>query len=148
MTGSVKIIADGPIGGFLRFDNSKIGVAGVGASGAVQDAIFPARHQVRGIRTGMAIRNLKKDAIVLTCQMMCAGRILEEKEIPLAGNGQTARFIHELFSPDRNLRIRGIGALHRARRREVHRIGPGDGCRQPHLHDLALRAGPAITRRE
>ena len=97
VTGSVKIIANGPVGGFLRFDNSEIGVAGVGASEAVQDAIFPARHQVRGIRTGMAIRNLKKDAIDITCQLMRAGKVLKGKEIPLAGHGQTAQFIHELF---------------------------------------------------
>ena len=98
VTGSVKIIADGPIGGFLRFDNSEIGVAGVGASGAVRDAIFPARHLLRGIRTGMAIRNLKQDAIEVTCQLMRDGRVLQEQEIPLAGNGQTSRFIHELFT--------------------------------------------------
>ena len=98
VTGSVKIIADGPIGGFLRFDNSEIGVAGVGASGAVRDAIFPARHLLRGIRTGMAIRNLKQDAIEVTCQLMRDGRVLQEQEIPLAGNGQTARFIHKLFT--------------------------------------------------
>ena len=98
VTGSVKVIANGPIGGFLRFDNPEIGVAGVGASGAVQDAIFPARHQAGGIRTGVAIRNLKPDAIEVTCQLMRDGRVLEEKEIPLAGNGQTAQFIHELFT--------------------------------------------------
>ena len=97
VTGSVKVIAPGPIGGFLRFDNPNVGVAGVGASEAVQDAIFPARHQARGIRTGMAIRNLKKDAIDIICQLMRDGRGLEEKEIPLAGHGQTAQFIHELF---------------------------------------------------
>ncbi len=97
-TGSVKVVADGPIGGFLRFDHPEIGVAGVGASEAVQDAIFPARHQIRGIRTGMAIRNLTKNAIKVTCQLMRAGRALEEQEISIAGNGQTAQFIHELFA--------------------------------------------------
>ena len=97
VTGSVRVIANGPIGGFLRFAHPEIGVAGVGTSGAVQNAIFPARHQVRGIRTGMAIRNLKPDAIEVTCQLMQDGQVLEEKEIPLAGNGQTAQFIHELF---------------------------------------------------
>ena len=98
VTGSVKVIANGPIGGFLRFDHPEIGVAGVGASGAVQDAIFPARHQAGGLRTGTAIRNLKQGAIEVTCQLMQDGQVLEEKEIPLAGNGQTAQFIHELFA--------------------------------------------------
>ena len=101
VTGSVKVIANGPIGGFLRFAHSEIGVAGVGAGGAVRDAIFPARNQARGIRTGMALRNLKQDAIDITCQLMRDGRVLEEKEVPLAGNGQAAQFIHELFTtPD------------------------------------------------
>ena len=45
----------------------------------------------------MAIRNLKKDAIDITCQLMRAGKVLKGKEIPLAGHGQTAQFIHELF---------------------------------------------------
>ena len=97
VTGSVKVIANGPIGGFLRFAHSKIGVAGVGAGGAVQDAIFPAQHQALGVRTGMALHNLKQDAIDITCQLMQGGRGLGEKQIPLAGNGQTAQFIHELF---------------------------------------------------
>ena len=98
VTGSVRVIANGPIGGFLRFAHSEIGVAGVGASEAVRDAIFPARNQVRGIRMGMALRNLKQGMIAITCQLMQDGRGLEEKEIPLAGNGQTAQFIHELFA--------------------------------------------------
>ena len=43
VTGSVKVTSDRPIGGVLRFDLPGIGVAGVGASQPVQDAIFPAR---------------------------------------------------------------------------------------------------------
>ena len=97
VTGSVKVIANGPIGGFLRFTHSEIGVAGVGVGGAARDVIFPARNQARGIRTGMALRNLKQGMIDITCQVMQDGRSLGEKEIPLAGNGQTAQFIHELF---------------------------------------------------
>ena len=98
VTGSVRVIANGPIGGFLRFAHSEIGVAGIGASETVRDAIFPARNQARGIRTGMALRNLKQGMITITCQLMQDGRGLEEKEIPLAGNGQTSQFIHELFA--------------------------------------------------
>ena len=45
VTGSVKVVSDGPIGGVLRFDLPGIGVAGVGASPPVGDAIFPARRQ-------------------------------------------------------------------------------------------------------
>ena len=45
VSGSVKVVSDGPIGGILRFDLPGIGVAGVGASSPVRDAIFPARRQ-------------------------------------------------------------------------------------------------------
>ena len=34
----------------------------------------------------------------VSCQLMQDGRELEKQEIPLSGNGQTARFIDELFA--------------------------------------------------
>ena len=52
VSGSVKVDADGPIGGGLRFDLPGIGVAGVGASPPVRDAVFPVRRQEGGINTG------------------------------------------------------------------------------------------------
>ena len=42
----------------------------------------------------------------------------------------------------RYVRLRGVGALHRARGGDVHRSGRGAGCRQPHLHHPADGAGP------
>ena len=98
VTGSVRVKADGPIGGVLRFDIPEIGVAGVGASQPVGDAIFPARRKEGGINTGAAIRNLGDDPIVVSCQLMQDGTELEEEGIPLDGNGQEAKFIHELFT--------------------------------------------------
>ena len=97
VTGSVKVIADGPIGGFLRFDNPEIGVTGVGASEDVHAAIFPVRHQARGIRTGTAIRNLQDNSVPVTCQLTQSGRVLEEKKFRLPSNGQTTRFVDEWF---------------------------------------------------
>ena len=44
VSGSVAVAANGPIGGVLRFDLPDIGVAGVGASPPVRDALFPARR--------------------------------------------------------------------------------------------------------
>ena len=44
VSGSVRVIADEPIGGVLRFDLPGIGVAGVGVSTPISDAIFPVRH--------------------------------------------------------------------------------------------------------
>ena len=98
--GSVRVVSDGPLGGVLRFNAPAIGVAGVGVSQPVPAAIFPARRQAGGINTGAAIRNLEADPMTLTCQLMRKGAVLEENEIPLAANGQVAKFIDELFETD------------------------------------------------
>ena len=96
-TGSVRVVADGYIGGILRFDNLGVGVAGVGAAQPVNDAIFPARRQEDGINTGAAVRNLESEAVTVTCHLMQGGEVLETATLELAGNGQRARFINELF---------------------------------------------------
>ena len=98
VSGSVQVLSDGPIGGVLRFDLPGVGVAGVGASQPLRDAIFPVRRQEGGIDTGMALRNLGESELVLTCRLMKYGAVLEEEEIPLAANGQVARFIGEVFT--------------------------------------------------
>ena len=98
VTGSVQVVADGPIGGVLRFGLPGIGVAGVGVSQPVRDAIFPARRQAGGIATAAAIRNLGEEAMVVSCQLMKDGAVLEEEEIPLEANGQDARFIEQIFT--------------------------------------------------
>ena len=102
-TGSVKVITEGldsPIGGVLRFDAPGIGVAGVGASQAVRDAIIPVRRQVEGLNTGAALRNLSESELTLTCRLMMGGETLEMQTVTLPANGQTARFISELFEHD------------------------------------------------
>ena len=103
VTGSVKVISDGPdspIGGVLRFDVPGVGVAGVGASQAVRDAVFPARRQDGGINTGVALRNLSEKELTLTCSLMTGGQVMEEMEVPLPANGQEASFISEMFEYD------------------------------------------------
>ena len=98
VSGSVQVAADGPLGGVLRFDLPGIGVAGVGASQPVRDAIFPARRQAGGISTAAAIHNLGAEAMAVSCRLMKEGVVLEEVDIPLAANGQDARFIEEVFT--------------------------------------------------
>ena len=98
VSGSVKVTANGPIGGVLRFDLPGVGVAGVGASLPIADALFPARRQAGGISTAVAIHNLGEEAIVVRCRLMKGGAVLEEAEIPLEANGQEARFIEEIFT--------------------------------------------------
>ena len=62
VSGSVKVVSNGPIGGVLRFDLPGGGVAGVGASQPVRDALFPARRE-GDLSTAGAIRNLGEEAM-------------------------------------------------------------------------------------
>ena len=97
-TGSVTVVTDGYAGGLLRYDSMAVGVAGVGAGQPVNDAIFPARRKAGGINTGAALRNLESEATTLTCHLMQGGEVLNTAMVELAGTGQQARFISELFA--------------------------------------------------
>ena len=97
VTGSVRVVSDGPIGGVLRFDIRDLGVAGVGASEPVNDALFPARRQTRGINTGVALRNMETEEMTVSCYLMRGGSVLDEADIQLVADGQAARFINEIF---------------------------------------------------
>ena len=98
VAGSVRVVAEGPIGGVLRFDLPGVGVAGVGAGQPLRDALFPARRQEGAISTAAAIRNLEAEELVVSCQLMQEGEVLEEVDIDLKVNGQDGRFIEEVFT--------------------------------------------------
>ena len=98
VSGSARVVAFGAIGGVLRFDLPGIGVAGVGASHPVRDALFPARRQEGGINTGVAVHNLGEEAMEVTCELMRGGTVLDDVSIPLAANGQSSWFINEMFT--------------------------------------------------
>ena len=98
-SGSVRVVSDGYIGGFLRFDSMAVGVAGVGAAQPVNDALFPARRKDGGINTGAAVRNLEAEAVTMTCHLIQGRDVLATTPVQLAAGGQKARFINELF-PD------------------------------------------------
>ena len=98
VSGSVRVAADEPIGGVLRFDLPGIGVAGVGTSPPVRDVLFPVRRQEGGINTGVAVHNLGEEAMEVTCELMQGGTVLDDVSIPLAANGQSSWFIDEVFT--------------------------------------------------
>ena len=98
VSGSVKVVSDGPLGGLVRYGVPNIGVAGVGASPPVRDVLFPARRQAGGIRTATALHNLGAEAMGVSCRLMSGGVALEEVEIPLEANGQTSWFIEDTFT--------------------------------------------------
>ena len=97
VSGSVKVVSEGPLGGVLRYALPGIGVTGVGASPPVQDALFPVRQE-GGLDTAAAIRNLSESDLVVTCRLMKEGAVLEETEIPLAANGQESQYLEEMFA--------------------------------------------------
>ena len=92
------MVSDGPLGGLVRYGVPNIGVAGVGASPPVRDALFPARRQAGGIRTAAALHNLGAEAMGVSCRLMSGGVALEEVEIPLEANGQMSWFIEDVFT--------------------------------------------------
>ena len=98
VSGSVRVVSDGPIGGVLRFDLPGIGVAGVGASQPVRDVLFPVRRQEGGINTGVAVHNLGEEAMEVTCELMQGGTVLNDESISLAANGQSSWFINDVFT--------------------------------------------------
>ena len=98
VSGSVKVLSDGPIGGGVRYGVPEIGVAGVGASPPVRDVLFPVRRQEGGIRTAAALHNLREEAMGVNCRLMSGGVSLEEVEIPLEANGQASWFIDQAFT--------------------------------------------------
>ena len=97
VSGSVKVVAFGAIGGVLRFDLPDVGVAGVGASPPVRDAVFPVRRQEGGINTGVAIHNLESSPEIVRCELMREGVLHDAASIPLAANGQSSWFIDGRF---------------------------------------------------
>ena len=97
VSGSVTVVSEGSIGGVLRYALPGIGVTGVGASPPVRDALFPVRQE-GGLATAAAIHNLTGSDLVVTCRLMKDGAVLEETQIPLAANGQEARYIEEMFT--------------------------------------------------
>ena len=97
VSGSVRVVSDGPIGGMLRFEHPALGVAGVGASPPVSDALFPVRRQEGGITTGVALHNLESSPGLLRCDLMREGVLLDAASIPLEANGQTSWLIDQTF---------------------------------------------------
>ena len=97
VTGSVRVVSEGPIGGMLRYDLPGIGEAVVGASPPISDAIFPVQRQEGGINTGVAIHNLESSPALVRCDLMREGVLRDAASFPLEANGQTAWLIDAAF---------------------------------------------------
>ena len=97
VTGSVRVVSDGPIGGMLRFEHPSLGVAGMGASPPVSDVLFPVRRQEGGITTGVALHNLESSPGLVRCELRRDGVLRDSTSIPLEANGQTSWLIDQAF---------------------------------------------------
>ena len=97
VSGSARVVSDGPIGGMLRFEHPDLGETGVGASPPVGDVLFPVRRQEGGITTGVALHNLESSPGLLRCDLMREGVLLDAASISLEANGQTAWLIDQAF---------------------------------------------------
>ena len=72
---------------------------------------------------------------------MQKGVVLEEEEIPLPANGQTAQFINELFTQTGTSDFVGSVRCSAPAGAVVRGSGFGNGLPKPHLHHLAHGAG-------
>ena len=97
VSGSVKVVSVGPIGGMLRFDLPTIGEAVVGASPPVRDALFAVRRREGGITTGVAVHNLESSPGLVRCDLLQEGVLRDAVSIPLEANGQTSWLIDQAF---------------------------------------------------
>ena len=99
VTGSVKVLSEGPIGAMLPYNLPGIGEAVVGTSPPLGDALFPVRRQEGGITTRVALHNLESSPGLVRCDLMREGVLLDAVPIPLEANGQTSWLIDQAF-PD------------------------------------------------
>ena len=97
VTGSVRVVSDGPIGGLLRFEHPGVGAGVVGASPPVSDDLFPVRRQEGEITTGVALHNLESSLGLLRCDLMREGVLRDSASIPLEANGQMSWLIDQAF---------------------------------------------------
>ena len=97
VSGSVRVVSEGPIGGMLRYDLPHIGEAVVGASPPLSDAIFAVRRREEGITTGVALHNLESSPGLVHCDLMQEGVLRDAASFPLEANGQTSWLIGQAF---------------------------------------------------
>ena len=97
VSGSVKVVAEGPLGGMLRFDLPHVGEAVAEASPPVSDALFPVRRREGGITTGVAIHNLESSPGQVRCDLLREGVLRDAASFPLEANGQTSWLIDQAF---------------------------------------------------
>ena len=97
VTGSVRVVADNPLGGMLRYDLPRLGEAAAGAGAPLRDAVFPVRRRADGVNTGVALHNLESSPGLLRCELLRGGVPLDAAMISLEADGQTSWTLDQAF---------------------------------------------------
>ena len=101
MVGSGVVTSDRDLGGVTRFTIPGIGIAGVGASQALNGFITPVRRSSGGINTGIAIHNTESQSVSLDISLRSSqGEQVANGTKTIEGlppGGHLAQFIDELF---------------------------------------------------
>jgi hypothetical protein len=100
-SGSVQVRSVGTIAGFLRFNDPRLGVTGVGSSEPLRGFAAPVRAKAGSVYSGIAIQNIESSAVSITLTL----KNRDGDTVPngtatisgLAGLGHTAAFVHQLF---------------------------------------------------
>ena len=101
VAGSLSVLSPSLMNGFVRYSlygKEGISVAGVTSSSGTHNFISPVQHKEKGINTGLAVHNLGNNAVNVRCKLMKGGLELASESFDLSANGQSAKFITELFS--------------------------------------------------
>lgn len=97
VTGSARIVSDGPVDGTLLF-GGPVGVAGVGRSEVINgDLITPVEmSRVRGIKSGVALSATGNLGALLQAELRDqAGKLLATAAESIPGRGHLAKFVDE-----------------------------------------------------
>ena len=98
-TGSVTISSDVPVSTVVRFDIRGVGIAGVGTSPELRDAIAPVRR-IGNLSTGVAVRNVELSAQTVELDLKDEGgnTVLGGRSSRrIEAGGRIAEFIEQLF---------------------------------------------------
>ena len=134
LSGSVRVVSDGPLGGFLRVGlPAGVGVAVVGANPPLNEAIFLARHQAGGSQHADRHSQPRIDHGPGALRPHAPGGAARHREFPSDGQRTGVRDDRRDVPRDRRAGLRGIdGALRR--HGPVHGHGAGDGSSHRYLH--------------
>ena len=127
VSGSARVVSEGPIGGMLRFEHPALGVAGwePASPSATPSSWCAARREE--FNTGVALHNLESSPGLLRCDLMREGVLRDFVSIPLEANGQTSWLIDQAFPAADTSDFAGSVRCDAVGGGAVQRRGPGNG---------------------